>query len=138
MKHPSFGLTSVLNTAEERLSEYDDHLRSDDLRRAEEAQKQAQALAEAKRLKEEQEAALAAEEAEKRLMYAKLAKEFGHPPPPEPIIHINVSISQLITNRLTDDINRSRVLHVRHLESPAKEWRERPVTPVLGNMGLVP
>ena len=98
LKNPSFGLTSLLNTAEERLSEYEDHLCSDNLRREEEAQKQAQALAEAKRLKEEQEAALAAVEAEKRELYAKLAKEFGHPPPPEPIIHKMVSILHLITN----------------------------------------
>lgn len=138
MRNPSIALTNVLNRAEECVAEYDSHLHSDEIKRQEEAQRQAQALADAKRLKEEQEAALAAEEAQKRELYAQLAKELGHPPPATPVIHVMVRSSIFIFIHLMYHIYPSHVLPVRHLERPVRDWRERHVSPVLGNMGPAP
>jgi hypothetical protein len=136
VKNPSFLLSNLLTTAEERQTEYDTALLADERRREEEAQREAQALAEAKRLSEEQAAARAAEEAKKRETLAILAKEFGYVPIAEPVIHAMVRIKFFIIE-LTDRMICSPVPPVRHLERPAKVLRERPVRLALASMALV-
>jgi hypothetical protein len=112
-------------------------LRSDELKREEEARTAAQVLVDAQRLREEEAAARAAEEAQKRETFALLAKEFGYPPPAESVIHQMVRLYLSHSIHIAYNIGPSLVLHVRCLGKPAKGWKERPASPVQESMGPV-
>jgi hypothetical protein len=138
LRNPSVILTNLLTTAETNLAEYDTALRDDERKRGEVARQEAEALAEAKRLEEEEAAARAAKEAQERAMFAALAKQYGYAPLPESVIHTTVRTFILLTIQLTNNINSSPVPPVSLLGKLARAWKARHVIPVLASMGPVP
>jgi hypothetical protein len=76
-KPDTFGVSSILIEAEERLAEMDDALRGDRLLREAELHKAAEEREQARKLVEERAAARAVEERKKRELYESLAREYG-------------------------------------------------------------
>lgn len=76
-KPETFGVSSILIEAEERLAEMDDALRGDRLLREAQLHKAAEEREQARKLLEERAAARAAEDRKKRELYESLAREYG-------------------------------------------------------------
>lgn len=138
MHNPSFILTNLLTTAETSLAEFDTALRDDERNREEAARLEAQAAADAKRLKEEEAAARAAKEAADRETLAALAKQYGYAPLPESVIHTVVRNIILLPIQPTHNIDSSPVPPVNPLGKLARAWKARHAIPVLASMGPVP
>jgi hypothetical protein len=122
-------VTALINDAESRIEEFQEALRTDEVRREEEIRQEKEAVANAKRQAEAEAAARVREIEDKRAMWDTLGKELGLDG--DIVIHTKVHPSYPLNDNIV-----SLVLPARRLARRAKALKARPAYPVRVSMGF--